>query len=1169
MPTYHVETDRGAFDVETDRDVDETELVGLLQERLVSAPTEGPSLTRRAAALGLRVGAPIVGAGLAGLAALPTGPGAVAAAAAGGAAGGAAGEAGAEYILGEEVDPLRVVAGAAVGAIPAGPFARLGAKAATVGAKAALGAAEGVTQGVLATGVQTGITQQRLPTLEEAGVAAAGGAVVGGAISGIAAKLGGAPAEKVAVPEREVSLPPAADAADDIVTATAKESGTFKRVPSERPLPATRPVREGRAAEADAFVDRTFADSSDEARETIKKVFADNPDIVETQVRGEVPFERTRAQAARLTFDPGDVTPGMNPNAEQTLAARNLVASLADKTTRLKADLDASPADAALGNQLTKAHEDLVDATIAVRGFRAEQGRALNALKIKAEAAAAPGKARFIEAANRYGATRDDIVAALGRAGDDPLRQYRELVNIARPDFRETIRGLYITNLLTNPKTFERNLVGNALRVVEDVALKPVAAGVDVLRSAATGAPRQVFAGESAVSAIAGVKSIPSAFRAAVQVLRQGYTDEAAHRFAFEDGKFDLPREFGGILRPLNVVGRALNATDIYFRTLAASMARDAGAYSRAVQKARSEGLSGARLRERTADLMAEIATNPPRDLLDEIESVSARSVFREGNQPARALDAWLETWPAPLRVAARIVVPFIRTPANIISQGFQHTPAGFVTKKGLEGGRTGAQEQARAAFGTLLIAPLVYLAANDQMTGSAPTEDAGKRDAFLAEHPENSVKIGDTWYQYSDLGPLAIPMSVVANSVYSWQTTGTEPGDSDVMAVSKKVFQAMVSTGQTVFDASYLSGLGELLDAAQNPNQSGAKFIQRRLSSFVPGQGLLRAAAQVESPVVRQPKTMSEAIQANIPGYQKGVLPRLDAFGQPVERGDVGLRALFIPTTKTPVDDPVRREMLRLDLEPEPAKSAKTVNVGGRVGQVALDRGGDFAIRQAKGLTMRFYVERAMASPVYQSASDETKKSIVERQMKRAGTFVGERARFHLRRGTPLVTENLVPPQVLGAAVTVPATEAPTVPAAAPTPKGPPTPLDPVFAEVSEAVGVDPTFLKAVAHTESRFNPAAISPQGAVGVMQILPSTFAGYADQAAQLLGRRPDIHNPRDNILVGALYYRDILGGTSDAAEAARLYHGGPNLKQHGPKTREYGQVVAAKFREWEAQ
>src|SRR6185503_10736125 len=90
-----------------------------------------------------------------------------------------------------------------------------------------------------------------------------------------------------------------------------------------------------------------------------------------------------------------------------------------------------------------------------------------------------------------------------------------------------------------------------------------------------------------------------------------------------------------------------------------------------------------------------------------------------------------------------------------------------------------------------------------------------------------------------------------------------------------------------------------------------------------------------------------------------------------------------------------------------------------------------------------------------------------------------------------------------------------------------------------------------------------------AIGMMQLLPSTAKIYMDRATEILGRVPNIREALDNLVLGALYYRDILRQTSDAAEAARLYQGGPNLKIHGPKTREYGQLVSEKFRTWRAE
>jgi hypothetical protein len=56
----------------------------------------------------------------------------------------------------------------------------------------------------------------------------------------------------------------------------------------------------------------------------------------------------------------------------------------------------------------------------------------------------------------------------------------------------------------------------------------------------------------------------------------------------------------------------------------------------------------------------------------------------------------------------------------------------------------------------------------------------------------------------------------------------------------------------------------------------------------------------------------------------------------------------------------------------------------------------------------------------------------------------------------------------------------------------------------------------------ESAGDPRAVSPKGAIGLMQIMPKTYAGL--RARHHFG--PDAYNPRDNILAGAAYLREML-------------------------------------------
>lgn len=87
---------------------------------------------------------------------------------------------------------------------------------------------------------------------------------------------------------------------------------------------------------------------------------------------------------------------------------------------------------------------------------------------------------------------------------------------------------------------------------------------------------------------------------------------------------------------------------------------------------------------------------------------------------------------------------------------------------------------------------------------------------------------------------------------------------------------------------------------------------------------------------------------------------------------------------------------------------------------------------------------------------------------------------------------------------------------------------------EAAARYQVDPRLVAAVAQTESGGNQEAVSPAGAVGVMQLMPETAAG--------LGVNP--YDKRQNIEGGAKYLRqmmDTFGG--DVQKAVAAYNAGP--------------------------
>lgn len=98
--------------------------------------------------------------------------------------------------------------------------------------------------------------------------------------------------------------------------------------------------------------------------------------------------------------------------------------------------------------------------------------------------------------------------------------------------------------------------------------------------------------------------------------------------------------------------------------------------------------------------------------------------------------------------------------------------------------------------------------------------------------------------------------------------------------------------------------------------------------------------------------------------------------------------------------------------------------------------------------------------------------------------------------------------------------------------------PFDAYVAEAATRANIPPAWITAVMRAESTGDASAVSPKGAMGLMQIMPDTWREL--RAALNLGSDPC--DPRDNITAGAAYLRWLHDRYGDAGFLA-AYNAGP--------------------------
>ena len=102
---------------------------------------------------------------------------------------------------------------------------------------------------------------------------------------------------------------------------------------------------------------------------------------------------------------------------------------------------------------------------------------------------------------------------------------------------------------------------------------------------------------------------------------------------------------------------------------------------------------------------------------------------------------------------------------------------------------------------------------------------------------------------------------------------------------------------------------------------------------------------------------------------------------------------------------------------------------------------------------------------------------------------------------------------------------------------------FEPLIARHARRHGVDAALVKAVVAAESAFEPDAVSPKGALGLMQVIPQTSEQIARELGIIRFRQDDLYDPATAVLFGSQYVANLLRlfpNQPDAAASA--YNGG---------------------------
>lgn len=499
-----------------------------------------------------------------------------------------------------------------------------------------------------------------------------------------------------------------------------------------------------------------------------------------------------------------------------------------------------------------------------------------------------------------------DLAEKFLNAKDDDARTeamkeiYRDIGRQMPSRFIDKWNAWRYFSMLGNPRTHVRNIVGNVGFVPAVTVKNIIGAGIESAANAVIGGK---VGRTKAILTTKDAGLIKAAWSDYANIREQAlgsgkYNDNVNVRQEIEEGRTIFKPKLLEAMRKFN--GTALDAEDAWFSKphYAAALAQFCKANGiTAEQVSGGKGIEAAReyaIRE------AQKATY--RDTNAFSQMISDLGRYRGDNKMKRLGSTLAEG-----------ILPFRKTPANILVRGVEYSPIGFLksisydlvqVQKGNMQATEMIDRAAAGLTGTGLMMLGLYMAKEGILRGSGGDDEKKKKFDELQGHQEYALELPNgTSITLDWLAPEALPFFVGANLYEQMQANNGYLTMSDMLQAASNVTDPLLSM-------SCLQSLNDVFDAVGYASSGNTNALTSAVASAATSyltQGIPTVFGQAErtgestrmTTYTDKNKFLTPDMQyalgkasARIPGVDYGQIPFIDAWGRTENSGGVAARA-------------------------------------------------------------------------------------------------------------------------------------------------------------------------------------------------------------------------------------------------------------------------------------